>query len=107
MDIDGNSWFVPYAGRRCKIKQDTNDRYIVSDECVDDSDIQCIPNIPNYCDNEGRLISLMDQMLKSKQDFGNVAAILVDVNKIPISKIKEYVTELEKIGIKTMMNKAS
>lgn len=56
--------------------------------------------------NEGRLISLMDQMLKSKQDFGKVAAILVDINKIPFSKIKEYITELEKIGIKTIMKKA-
>jgi len=56
-------------------------------------------------DNEGRLISLMDQMLKSKQDFGKLAAILVDINKIPVSKIEEYVTELEKIGIKTILKK--
>jgi len=48
----------------------------------------------------------MDQMLKSKQGFGKVAAILVDINKIPVSKIKEYVTELEKIGIITILKKA-
>ena len=56
-------------------------------------------------DNEGRLISLMDQMLKSKQDFGKVAAILVDINKIPNPKIREYIAEFEKKGIKIILKK--
>ena len=56
--------------------------------------------------NEGRLISLMEQMLKSKQDFGKNAVILVDINKIPASKIKEYATEYERIGIRTIIKKA-
>ena len=56
--------------------------------------------------NEGKLVLLMDQMLKSKEDFGKNAVILVDINKIPASKIKEYVTEYERIGIRTIMKKA-
>ena len=56
-------------------------------------------------DNEGKLISLMDQMLKSQKEFGKVAAILVDINKIPDSKIREYITEFEKKGIKIILKK--
>ena len=56
-------------------------------------------------DNEGKLISLMDQMLKSQKEFGKVAAILVDINKIPDSKIREYITEFEKKKIKTILKK--
>ena len=56
-------------------------------------------------DNEGKLISLMDQMLKSQKEFGKVAAILVDINKIPNSKIREYITEFEKKKIKTILKK--
>lgn len=58
-------------------------------------------------DNEGKLISLMDQMLKSKQDFYNVAVILVDKGKVSFSIITEYIAEFEKIGIKTVLKKVS
>ena len=58
-------------------------------------------------DNEGKLISLMDQMLKSKQDFYNVAVILVDTGKVSFSIIAEYAAEFEKIGIKTVIKKVT
>ena len=57
-------------------------------------------------DNEGKLLSLIDKMLKSKQDFEKIAVILVDINKIPTSKIKEYILEFEQIGIKPILKKA-
>jgi len=54
-------------------------------------------------ENEGKLLSLTDKILKLQQDFGKIAVILIDINKIDIIKIKEYAEELEKRGIKIII----
>ena len=53
--IDGDSWFVEDIGWRCKVEQDTNNRWIVTNTCIPDNAIECFPNIAN-CNSEGKLI---------------------------------------------------
>lgn len=57
-------------------------------------------------DNEGKLLSLTDKILKSQHDFGKMAVILVDINKIHNSKIREYIDDFEKLGINIILKKA-
>lgn len=61
---NGDSWFIESVGYRCKVVQDSNNRYIVSDECTTDSDIQCFPNVGN-CDKNAKLIKTTDGTGKS------------------------------------------
>ena len=53
--------------------------------------------------NEGKLISLMEQIVRSKQDFSKMAVILVDVHQVPFEKIEEYCREFEHLGITTII----
>jgi hypothetical protein len=58
-----------------------------------------------FVSNEARLISLMDQILKIKQDFGEVAVILLDVNIVPAYTIEKYVDSYKKAGAKVIIKK--
>lgn len=58
-------------------------------------------------DNEEKLLCLMDLSLKSKEYFDKIAVVIVDVKKIPSSKIQEFAVEFEKIGIKTIIIEAN
>ncbi len=53
--------------------------------------------------NEGKLISVMDQMMKSKDTYSKVLLILVDIGAIPTSKINDYASQYESIGIPTIV----
>jgi len=55
--------------------------------------------------NEGRLVSLMDQILKSKRDFGAVAVILLDMEGVPTYTIEKYVDSYEKTGVRVIVKK--
>jgi hypothetical protein len=57
-------------------------------------------------DNESRLVTLMHQMVQSKEDFSHLAVVLVDLGKIPFDKIQNYVDEYEKLNVKTVVKKA-
>ena len=56
--------------------------------------------------NEGRLVSLLNQMVKSTQDFGKNAVILVDIKKVAAPKLKEYIAEYERFGVKIILKNA-
>jgi len=56
-------------------------------------------------DNEGRLVSLMEQILKSKRDFGVVAVVLLDMNEVPEYTIEKYAGAYQKIGVKVVLKK--
>jgi hypothetical protein len=58
-------------------------------------------------DSEGKLISLMDYVLKFRGDFGAVAVVLLDTGEVPVFIIEKYVKEFEKIGVKTIVKKVS
>ena len=58
-------------------------------------------------DSEEKLLYLMDLSLKSKKDFDKTAVVIVDVKKIPSSKIQEFATQIERIGIRTIVVEAS
>ena len=58
-------------------------------------------------DNEGKLVSLMDHVLKFKEDFGIVVVILLDTGEVPFFIIEKYIREFEKIGVKTIVKKVS
>jgi hypothetical protein len=60
-----------------------------------------------FVSSEGRLISLMDQILKIKQDFGEVAVILLDVNIVPAYTIEKYVESYKKAGAKVIVKKCN
>ncbi len=64
IEINGDSWFVEDIGRRCRIEKDTNDRYVVTDDCKNDNSIECFPNIGN-CDKNGKLMKSTDPDKKS------------------------------------------
>jgi len=55
--------------------------------------------------NEGRLFSLLDEVVQSLQDFSKMVVILVDIDQVPFQKIQEYVQEFEKRGVKTIVKK--
>jgi len=55
--------------------------------------------------NEGRLVSLMDQILKSKRDFGAVAVILLDMGEVSTYTIEKYVDSYEKTGVRVIVKK--
>lgn len=56
--------------------------------------------------NEGKLLSLMEQIGDSKQEFSKMAVILVDVNEVPSDKIQQYSQEYENLGVMTIVKKA-
>ena len=53
--------------------------------------------------NEGRLITLMNQIMESKEDFAHIAVILLDIGKIPSDIVKDYVNEYKKLGVRTVV----
>jgi ABC-type cobalt transport system substrate-binding protein len=55
--------------------------------------------------NEGRLVSLMDQILKYKRDFGEVGVILLDLNEVPAYTIEKYIDAYKKVGAKVIIKK--
>jgi len=57
--------------------------------------------------NEGKLISLLDHILKSRQDFGEVGVILIDVDTVPLNQIETYIQEYETINVKTIVKKST
>jgi hypothetical protein len=57
--------------------------------------------------NEGRLVSLMDQILKYKRDFGEVAVILLDLNEVPAYTIEKYVDAYKQAGAKVIVKKCN
>lgn len=57
--------------------------------------------------NEGRLVSLMDQILKYKRDFGEVAVILLDLNEVPAYTIEKYIDAYKQAGAKVIVKKCN
>ena len=57
-------------------------------------------------DSESRLVTLTHQILQSKEDFSRIAVILIDLNKLPVDKMQNYVNEYEKLHVKTIVKKA-
>lgn len=57
-------------------------------------------------DNESRLVTLMHQIVQSKDDFSQLAVVLVDLGKISSDKIQNYVDEYKKLNVKTVVKKA-
>ena len=57
--------------------------------------------------NEGRLVSLMDQILKYKRDFGEVAVILLDFNEVPAYTIEKYIDAYKQAGAKVIVKKCN
>jgi len=57
--------------------------------------------------NEGRLVSLMDQILKYKMDFGEVAVILLDPNEVPAYTIEKYIDAYKQAGAKVIVKKCN
>jgi hypothetical protein len=55
--------------------------------------------------NEGKLVSLMDQVLKSKKEFSEVAVILLDIGKVTSDRIEEYINDFKAEGVKTIIKK--
>lgn len=55
--------------------------------------------------NEGRLVALMDQIIRSKKDFGEIAIILVDMGKVPSITIDNYVRDYKQLGVKAIVKK--
>ena len=53
-------------------------------------------------ESEGKLVSVIDQITKSKEDFPHFLLILVDVGKVHYSKIEDYIKEYQRIGVKTI-----
>ena len=48
-------------------------------------------------DSESRLVTLMHQIVQSKEDFTRIAVVLVDLGKIPFDKIQNYIDEYKKL----------
>jgi hypothetical protein len=57
--------------------------------------------------NEGRLVSLMDQILKYKMDFGEVAVILLDSGEVPAYTIEKYIDAYKQAGAKVIVKKCN
>jgi len=55
--------------------------------------------------NEGSLLSLMNQIRDSKKDYHQMAVILIDLGKIPSEKIQEYANVYESLEVKTIIKK--
>jgi len=55
--------------------------------------------------NEGRLVSLMDHLVKSKQDFSEVAVILVDIGEVPARKLEGYIVTYKNMGVRTILKR--
>jgi len=55
--------------------------------------------------NEGRLVSLMDHLVKSKQDFSEVAVILVDIGEVPARKLEGYIVTYKNMGVQTILKR--
>lgn len=55
--------------------------------------------------NEGRLVSLMDQVLKAKQEFVANVVILVDVDMVPVHRLQQYAEEFQQINVQTIILK--
>jgi len=58
-------------------------------------------------DNEGKLVLLMDHVLKFKEDFGIVVVVLLDTDEVPVFIIEKYVKQFENMGVKTIVKKVS
>jgi len=56
--------------------------------------------------NEGRLVSLMDQILKYKRDFGEVVAIIL-FDDVPTYTIEKYVDAYKQAGAKVIVKKCN
>lgn len=56
-------------------------------------------------DNEARLATLLNQIIKSKDDFSKIAVIIIDIGKVPSENIRNYVNEFEKLNVKTIIKK--
>ena len=54
-------------------------------------------------ENEGKLIFLLNHVLKIKDNFSKVAVVLIDVGKISTNTISNYVKEFEQSGINTII----
>lgn len=57
--------------------------------------------------NEARLVSLMEQILRYKMDFGQVAVILLDSGEVPAYTMEKYVDSYKKAGAKVIIKKIS
>lgn len=57
--------------------------------------------------NEARLVSIMEQILKYKMDFGEVAVILLDSGEVPAYTIEKYVDSYKNAGAKVIIKKIS
>lgn len=94
-EIDGKYWFVEDVGVRCAIEKDSAGYSIVTDNCINDNTIQCLPNIGN-CDSTGKL----------KTDSGGdgkacVPGTLIGTttNRVPISLTEACKTRCNAQGV--------
>jgi hypothetical protein len=55
--------------------------------------------------NEGRLLSLMNQIRDSKFDYHQMAVVLIDLGRIPSEKIQDYANVYESLEVKTIIKK--
>jgi hypothetical protein len=56
-------------------------------------------------DNEARLATLLNQIIKSKEDFSKIAVILIDLGKVNYDNIQNYVNEFQKLNVKTIIKR--
>lgn len=58
-------------------------------------------------DSESRLVTLLHQIMDSKGDFIRIAVIIVDLGKLPVEQIQSYVSEYQKLNVKTIVKKSN
>jgi hypothetical protein len=54
-------------------------------------------------ETESRLVLLLEQIVKSREEFIKIAVVLVNLGNIPIETIENYKREYEKLGVKTVV----
>lgn len=53
--------------------------------------------------DEARLVSCLHQMLASKEDFPNLAVIIITSDTVPAEKLNTYIEAYAKVGVKTIV----
>jgi hypothetical protein len=90
-----DSYFVQQVGLICKIEQATDGRYVVTDNCKEDTTVQCIPNIAN-CDKDGKLMTSVDNSQKACVPGTLIGS---STTHIPISQSKACLMRCSSSGI--------
>lgn len=98
LTINGASWFVEDVGTRCEVSQDTNGRYIVTDHCVGDDSITCLPNIGN-CDKNGHLLAVTGDQATSQKSCVPGTLIGSSTERVPVSATKACKVACDTTGV--------